>query len=254
MPQHEEHCLHSEKRYGIRGDEIHGWIDEPSQISGGSHRNYRHDLNSLPTAIQIFGKLYGAEMVENIFLDHLKADSEENRRQKEEVQDNELDNPNRWTKEEDDYLIQNLLKKTDEEMEAELKVKSKSVILKRRKYLGLIRPKIVKRLVHSKKVQRIAFKLERGQKFFLNFEVKGGKNDVDFWMTDSKNKTSTRVGYFGIQGTERVREGKSLEFVPEISDNYSFYFSNAFSVFSSKEVNVSYHLENGREVRFLFGL
>ncbi len=80
MPQHEEHCLHSEKRYGIRGDEIHTWIDEPSQISGGSHRNYRHDLNSLPTAIQIFGKIYGAEMVENIFLDHLKADSEENRK------------------------------------------------------------------------------------------------------------------------------------------------------------------------------
>ena len=80
MPEHEEHCLHSEKRYGVRGDDIHSWIDEPSAVAGGSHRSYRHDLSSLPTAIQIFGPKYGADMVENIFLDHLKADSEENRK------------------------------------------------------------------------------------------------------------------------------------------------------------------------------
>ena len=82
MPDHEEHCLHSEKRYGIRGDDIHQWIDEPSQIAGSSHRNYRHDLESMPIAIEAFGKIYGAEMVENIFLDHLKADSEESRKRK----------------------------------------------------------------------------------------------------------------------------------------------------------------------------
>ncbi len=79
MPQHEEHCLHSEKRYGVRGDDIHSWIDEPSAVAGALHRDYRHDLGSLPIAIQIFGSKYGADMVENIFLDHLKADSEENR-------------------------------------------------------------------------------------------------------------------------------------------------------------------------------
>ena len=80
MPGHEEHCLHSEKRYGVRGDDIHSWIDEPVAVAGASHRDYRHDLHSLPTAIQIFGPKYGADMVENIFLDHLKADSEENRK------------------------------------------------------------------------------------------------------------------------------------------------------------------------------
>jgi hypothetical protein len=80
MPEHEEHCLHSEKRYGVRGDDIHSWIDEPSAVAGGFHRSFRHDLSSLPTAIQIFGSKYGADMVENIFLDHLKADSEENRK------------------------------------------------------------------------------------------------------------------------------------------------------------------------------
>jgi hypothetical protein len=80
MPQHEEHCLHSEKRYSVRGDDIHSWMDEPSAVAGGLHRSFRHDLSSLPTAIQIFGSKYGADVVENIFLDHLKADSEENRK------------------------------------------------------------------------------------------------------------------------------------------------------------------------------
>jgi hypothetical protein len=80
MPGHEEHCLHSEKRYGVRGDDIHSWIDEPVAVAGASHRDYRHDLRSLPAAIQIFGPKYGADLVENIFLDHLKADSEENRK------------------------------------------------------------------------------------------------------------------------------------------------------------------------------
>ena len=84
MPGHEEHCLHSQKRYGVRGDDIHSWIDEPSVVAGVLHRNYRHDLGSLPIAIQIFGPKYGADMVENIFLDHLKADSEENRKKEAE--------------------------------------------------------------------------------------------------------------------------------------------------------------------------
>jgi DNA-directed RNA polymerase subunit RPC12/RpoP len=80
MPDHEEHCLHSLKRYGIRGDDIHSWIDEPVAVAGASHREYRHSLESLHAAIQIFGSKYGADAVENIFLDHLKADSEENRK------------------------------------------------------------------------------------------------------------------------------------------------------------------------------
>ena len=256
MPQHEEHCQHSEKRYGVRGDEIHSWIDEPSQISGGSHRNFRHDLNSLPTAIQLFCKTYGAEIVEDIFLDHLKADSEEKRRQKEEAQDSGIDSPNFWTKEDDEYLCQNFMEKTDQELESDLKVKSKSAIMKRRKYLGLIRPKIINRLRNSPRVQRLVFKLERGQKFFLTISAKGGKNDIDFWLTGSSNKTpTTNVDSYGFTGkAERIVEGKTLEFVPEISDNYSFYFSNAFSVFTKKEVLVAYHLENGREIKLYFGL
>ncbi|HEY4699380.1 MAG TPA: hypothetical protein VIH27_03310 [Nitrososphaerales archaeon] len=79
-PDNKEHSEHSLKRYKIKGEDIHAWMDEPSRIAGQSHRNYRHDLKSLPMAIRIFGEKYGAEVVENIFLDHLKADSEEDRK------------------------------------------------------------------------------------------------------------------------------------------------------------------------------
>lgn len=78
MPNHEEHCQHSLKRVGIRGDEIHTWIDEPSKIAGSSHRQFRHGLEAIDTAIQVFGSQYGVEKVREIFLDHLMADSEDN--------------------------------------------------------------------------------------------------------------------------------------------------------------------------------
>jgi len=78
MPLNEEHCLHSEKRYGVRGDDIHTWMDEPSSIVGACHRKFRHSVEYLPIAIQMFENKYGKIVVENIFLDHLKADNEEN--------------------------------------------------------------------------------------------------------------------------------------------------------------------------------
>jgi len=238
MPDHEEHCLHSEKRYGVRGDDVHRWIDEPSQVAGGSHRNYRHDLDSLSTAIQMFGE-YGAEMVENIFLDHLLLDSREDRKNK-EIKKGEFPNPKIWTKEEDSYLIRKVLFETDAEMEAVLQNKTKHAIAKRRRYLGLIRPKIIKRTRKSQRVQRIVFRLKRGKKFYTQIKVNGGKNDIDFWTTDSKNRT-TRYSYLA---RERIINEKSLVFTPQITGRYSFYFSNAFSIFTSKDVVISYHLEN----------
>ena len=253
MPNHEEHCLHSEKRYGVRGDEIHAWIDEPSKVSGGTHREYRHNLNSLQTAIQIFGKSYGAEMVENIFLDHLRADSEEKRKRKEELEKRGV-SPKTWTENEDKYLIKNFFLKSDGELEAELKVKSRSAIAKRRKYLGLIRPKMPKRTRNSQKVQKLIFRLERGQKFSLDIAIDGGKKDIDFWMTDSKNKTTACVGFFGLEEAEKVFDGKKIEFCPEVTDNYYFYFSNSFSVITSKQVTVTYQLENGKKVGLSFKL
>ena len=237
MPNLEDHCQHSEKRYGVRDEEIHSWRDEPSQLAGGSHRDYRHDLSSLQTAIQLFSKLYGAEMVENIFLDHLKADSAEHRKRAEEIEEG-LHSPKLWTKEEDDYLIHNFLAKTDEEIEAEFKVKPKISIKKRRQYFGLIRPKVIKRTRNKQREQRLVFKLNRGQKFYLRMDIYGGNNDIDFYITNFKND--------GIP-EERVIGRKEVEFLPKSTDNYSFVFSNAFSWRTGKNVVVAYHLENGRE-------
>jgi hypothetical protein len=90
MPNREEHCLHSYERYGIRGDDIHSWIDEPSQILGGSHRNERHDVNSLDTAIRMFGNKYGDDAVRQIFLDHLYLDSKEKQELQQQSTENKL--------------------------------------------------------------------------------------------------------------------------------------------------------------------
>ncbi len=55
---------------------------------------------------------------------------------KQQLQDNGLDNPNLWTKEDDDYLWLNFMKKSDEELESELKVKPKSAIYEKKKIFG----------------------------------------------------------------------------------------------------------------------
>jgi hypothetical protein len=62
-------------------------MDEPSYVAGGSHRKYRHDFESLETAIRIFGAKYGDDIVRNIFLDHLRADSEEDKARAEKLQE-----------------------------------------------------------------------------------------------------------------------------------------------------------------------
>ena len=245
MPNLEEHCQHSEKRYGVRGEDIHSWIDEPSQVAGGSHRDYRHDLSSLQTAIQLFGELYGVEMVENIFLDHLKADSQEHRKRTEELTKNGFGSPKLWTKEQDDYLTRYLLLKTDDEMEANLNGKSKNSIRKRREYLGLIRPKVIKRTRNRQREQRLVFRLKRGQKFYLRMEIEGGNDDIEFSITDLKTYQMS---------PQRIRMEKNIEFVPEVADDYSFVFSNSFSWRTGKQVKVSYHLENGREIKLRIGL
>lgn len=78
MPNHEEHCLHSLEHVGVRGDDIHSWMDERSVVLGPTHRRERHDVNSIPIAVQMFGEKYGDEIVRKIFLDHLYLDSKEN--------------------------------------------------------------------------------------------------------------------------------------------------------------------------------
>jgi hypothetical protein len=77
MPNHEEHCQHSLRRYGERADDLHSWIDEPSKKWGQGHRQFRHDTETVKLAGKIFGDRYGRELAQNIALDHIMLDHEE---------------------------------------------------------------------------------------------------------------------------------------------------------------------------------
>lgn len=76
MPNHEEHCEDSLRRYGKTFSELHTWMDEPSTILGPNHRKYRHDPNTTPLeAKKIFG-----ENADHVCLDHIRLDELDSRR------------------------------------------------------------------------------------------------------------------------------------------------------------------------------
>ena len=76
MPNHEEHCAESLKRYGKSFAELHSWMDEPSLLLGSSHRRYRHDPSVTPEeAKAIFG--FNAD---NACLDHIRLDALESQK------------------------------------------------------------------------------------------------------------------------------------------------------------------------------
>ena len=78
MPNFEEHCQHSLKRYGYRGEKIHRFLDKPSRRYGCSHREFRHDSETVKLCGKMFGEFYGSRiMAENIALDHIMLDHEE---------------------------------------------------------------------------------------------------------------------------------------------------------------------------------
>ena len=77
MPNFEEHCQRTLKRYGVEGRDIHSWLDEPSKEYAGSHRQFRHDTETVRLVGELFGKAYGKSVAENIALDHIMADHEE---------------------------------------------------------------------------------------------------------------------------------------------------------------------------------
>jgi len=237
LPELEEHCKHTFKRYGIRGDDIHSWMDEPSQISGGSHRNYRHDLESLPIAIKMFEAKYGAEMVENIFLDHLKADSEESRKRKKKT---EMDMA--WSTEDDNILLQHFLEKI-EVIEPLFGGKyTRKDIRYRQRYLGIIRPRIIK--YKKARLLKMSFSLKTNQKLSMEIDVlEGGNKDIDFCIGESK-----RIGNsFKFQTRfTRIKPSVELEYTAEFTGKHWFNFSNLFSVWTSKRVSVKFHLEKGR--------
>jgi predicted RNA-binding Zn-ribbon protein involved in translation (DUF1610 family) len=87
----EEHCLHTLKRYGLAGKDIHEWMDAPVQVAGPNHRRFRHNTTrDLETAHLVFDKKYGARLVENIFLDHIIADSPKKRQKGKQADEDEL--------------------------------------------------------------------------------------------------------------------------------------------------------------------
>lgn len=71
MPNREEHCRHSFEMYGVRAEDVHAWMDEPSKIYGPRHRHTRHDLKLIPMK---FVEKYGEELARAIMLDHILLD------------------------------------------------------------------------------------------------------------------------------------------------------------------------------------
>jgi hypothetical protein len=80
MPNHEEHCEESRRRYGKSFSELHRWMDEPSLMLGTDHRMYRHDPYKTPLeARRIFG-----ENADHACLDHIRLDEVGNTKPPEE--------------------------------------------------------------------------------------------------------------------------------------------------------------------------
>lgn len=83
--------------------------------------------------------------------------------------------------------------------------------------------------------QMLIFNLKTGQKFTGSLAISGGSgNDIDFWITDPQGTTILNLG--------RVSQGKSFDFTAQASGAYTFHFSNSFSLFSSKTVNLTYDI------------
>ena len=74
MPNYKEHCEHTLSKYGVSGEDIHTWMDEPVRFCGQSHRQFRHNSNTVKEVGRIFGSRYGRELAENIAIDHIMLD------------------------------------------------------------------------------------------------------------------------------------------------------------------------------------
>lgn len=77
MPSFEEHCQHSARKYGYRGERIHRYMDDVSLLRehGQYHRQFRHDTETVKKCGELFGHLYGSrENAMKIALDHIMLD------------------------------------------------------------------------------------------------------------------------------------------------------------------------------------
>lgn len=78
----------------------------------------------------------------------------------------------------------------------------------------------------------LTFNLNSGQKFTGSLAISGGGNDIDFWVTDPQGTKIVDLG--------RVSQGKTFQFTAQASGAYALHFSNTFSWFTGKTVNLTY--------------
>ena len=70
---HEEHCQHSFKTTGVRGDDIHSYIDRCPYM-GKNHRIVGHTPEDLVQLLEHFKGKYPEQIIRDIFYDHLILD------------------------------------------------------------------------------------------------------------------------------------------------------------------------------------
>jgi PAS domain S-box-containing protein len=84
-----EHAARTERLYGVRGEDIHRWIDEFFDLDGSDHslrmgknvdfdpydhRRFRHCKEALSEAIKEFGDRYTSQQIKDVFDTHLRDD------------------------------------------------------------------------------------------------------------------------------------------------------------------------------------
>jgi preprotein translocase subunit SecG len=79
----------------------------------------------------------------------------------------------------------------------------------------------------------LTYNLDSGQRFSGSISISGGSgNDVNFWVTNPQGAKIVNSG--------RVSGGTSFDFTAQSSGAYTLHFDNAFSIFSSKSVQLTY--------------
>jgi len=83
----------------------------------------------------------------------------------------------------------------------------------------------------------LTFNLSEGDIFSGSLAISGGaNNDINFWITDPQGNTILNLG--------RISQGTSFEFTAKNSGAYTLHFDNSFSIFSAKQVSLSYDIKH----------
>jgi len=116
MPNLEEHCKHSLRLYGVEGREVHSWMDDPCRKFAGSHRQFRHDTETIEFVKEYFAEKIGPKLAGNIAIDHIMLDHEETVKKRREKNDAILSDKDPYELEKPKY------EKKKEELRRELRL------------------------------------------------------------------------------------------------------------------------------------